>query len=303
MKKKFLFAIMVVVLLAGCNSDIFMEDPGVPEKDIAIAGDGGEWLCAVPTFGLRGIMVDYPAQDRQYVQFRGENMNQLPGDPPDGIREIYYCSPLSCYTIALNGSMIRIFSDYSSVTTAFTIRFYYEDGLMGYIHVTIQQGAPLMFLYEQRIGDLMISPDPIQVSYTQTLANNISTSQTLEIQPYQHQAAFHRVTPKDNWAQGMTVDIGVPAYNGKEWQFVYQQDIKLGLIYDFTPDVPYAEQTLSIDVPPGKKATVDYTVTYQRVWQKVMLTFGSRSDNRNAEVECDVVSQYPISYEYTVGYE
>lgn len=295
---------LAVVFLSGCNSDIFMDDPGVPEMDISIEGDDGEWKCAVQTEGLQRIFVDYPAQDKEYVTYWDEGGIVSADDNASRITSIGYLSPLSCYHISIDGGVIYIYSQYSAVTTAFTIRFYYEDGLTGYIHVTVRQGEPLFYLYEKRTEGLEISPEPIKVSYSQSMTNDTGHEVKFEMQPYKHPVAFFRVTPLKSWAQGLTVeDLGVPAYNGKEWKVLGKPDINLGRIYDFTPDEPYADEEISVDVPPGKKASVKYTVTYQRAKQLTTLVFVNKTANLNQEVQCESVAQYPVSYDYTVTYE
>lgn len=281
-----------------------MDDPGIPElTDVSIEGDGGEWNRVIPTEGLQGIYVDYPAQERQYVQCRDANGNHGSLDSGNRIAEIFYYNPLTSYTIGLSGQMIYIYSEFSSVTTDFTVRLNYDDGLTGFIHVTIRAGEPLMFVYEMRKGDLEITSEPTPNVITQSLNNNTSLPQTIEIRPYRMSGAFLRVTPTEKWAWDLTVDIGVPYFNGREWNFAYRQDVKLGQVYDFTPDEPYTDQLISVEVPPGKRAVVKYSVAYQRARQKAMLKFSSKSQGCDWDVECEMVAKYPVSYEYEVQYE
>lgn len=303
MKKEFLFAMIAAVLLAGCNSDIFMEDPGVPEKDIAIAGDGGQWTCVIPTAGLRGIFVDYPEQEKQYVQCRDENGYHVAPDSGGRIVEIFYYNPLTSYTISLSEQMIYVWSEFSSVTCSFTIRLNYEDGMKGFIHVTIQAGEPLKFLYEMREGDLEIASEPTQTVFSRSLTNNTSLPQTLEVRPYEMSDAFVRVTPSERWARDLTADLGVPYFNGTEWNFAYRHDVILGQIYEFTPEEPYTERIVSIEVPAGKKALVKCAVSYERVRQKAVLKFSSKTQGCDWDAECEMVARYPVSYEYEVHYE
>lgn len=297
--------LLATLLFAGCNNDIFMDDPGIPQiSDVSVKGDDGVWSCAIPVIDLQGIFVNYPSQEKQYVQFISSDRTQIPdASPGDPVAEILYYSPLSSYSISLSDSMLYIQSYYSSVTSGFTITLYYSNGLTGYIHVTLQQGEPLVFLYEERTGDLEIATEPAPTVFSQTLVNNTSLSQTLTIQPFKNSESFFRVTPSERWAQDMTVDIGVPAFDGKDWFFSYRHDVVLGRIYDFIPEELYTEQTLTVEVPPQKKASVRVSVTYQRARQNARMIFHNNFTKLNWEAECEMVARYPVSYEYEVHFE
>lgn len=296
---------LAVVFLMGCNSDIFMEDPHIPDiRDVSIKGDGGEWQCAVPMRGLQGLSVDYPSQDKEYVNYYYEGGGTDFMKPPNAkIIGFSYYSPLSFYSVGLDDQMLYVRSEYSSVTQAFTVRLNYDDGLAGYIHVTLQQGKPLEFLYERPMDELSVNTEETPETFTDSFVNNTFLAQKMEIYPYMTNRSFLRVTPAENWAKGIAVSLNVPHFDGSGWELEFKEDVVLGQIYEFTPHEAYIDEKIAIEVPPGKKASVRHSVTYQRGRQNVALVFHNQVDGRDWEVECEAVARYPVSYEYEVHYE
>lgn len=74
MMKKLVSTLIVVCMLwgmSGCNSDIFLDEPDIPDgTSVTIEGDGGEAEYAVPTRGLKHISLDVFSESEKYCTYR-----------------------------------------------------------------------------------------------------------------------------------------------------------------------------------------------------------------------------------------
>lgn len=297
--------LLVSIITSACNNDIFTENQDLPEiTNITIDGDGGEWSSVLSLKGLTHIYIDYGSKDIEYVRYYGANGSEVnPDCSPTELKSIVYENPKTYYSIDIVGEMIYILSYYNaSPYTSFTLRLDYESGVNKFVYVTITEGKKLqMFLWEPT-GDLVLEKIGEKTHRT-SFTNNSSIAQRLEIKPFLESTCFDMLTPTDNWALNLTVDIPMLTFNGQEWEWRELKDIILGDRRNFTPSQYFFDDKITVEVPANTKAIVTYKLNYTQATQDGFITFYNIVAEQNFKTPVVWNSVYATSYEYDVEYE
>jgi len=140
-------------------------------------------------------------------------------------------------------------------------------------------------------------------TYTESFTNRGPIPQRMVIMPYRSSQCSDVAMPAEQWARKLIVDMPMLVYSGHEWQLQDFTDICLGDLRTFAPE-EYMDEKFFVEVPPGVKATVTWTLHYTRASQQGHLDFyNAVTESYTSDVRFECTALYPTSYDYTVSYE
>lgn len=303
----YLLSIFVALLLTTCNNEIFIESENLPDVTyITLDGNGGEWSSAFSRKGLTSIYVnpEDSSVDAQYLEYYGVNGDKVDGSCPfDELREIQYDTPVRHYSIGFYGGMIYITCHYN-VLSEKSIRVYleYDYGMTKTINVTMTEGKPIELGFWMSEGEPDLDLDFEKIPHRTSYTNNSSLTQKLQLDPFADARCSDQVIPEDSWAVGLTFDMPMPTYVFQEWAWEEYEGIRLGERRSF-PQTVYAQDRLTVEVPPYTKATVTYTINYSRFTRMGTISLYNPVDDSWYDEEVTWTAVYATSYDYTVDYE
>jgi len=302
----FLSAVLFSLLISGCNNDIFIENSDLPaHTTIAIYGDGGGWSSPFSRDGLTRIYIDYAPDEIKYVTYYSVDGGIAEADcQPSRLQSIVYETPVLYYSIGFAGDMVYFYSDYNvSETVSFRLCFDYDYGVSKYIDVTIREGERMQQVSGWNLsGSMIIKENHDKTTHITSLTNNSKLVQKLEILPFSESVCCDVVSPADQWAKMLTLTIPMLTFDGQDWVWVENDDIRLGMRRNFVP-TRYLNKKITVEVPPETKATVTYTLYYALACQKGVLHLFNPVVGQDFEEEVTWSSIYATHYDYTVKYE
>lgn len=291
---------------AACNNDIFTDRNELPDfTDITVEGDGGQWSAPIVRDGLLRVYIDYSESVKPYVHYYDTDGNPADAScPASDLGSIVFENPVTFYSIGLHGEMLYVTSNYNAAwTDNVTLHLEYDSGVTKLIHLTITQGEPLQLGFCIYDGEIVTEDNVAGQTHTQRFTNHSSIPQRMEIMPYRSSQCSDVATPAEEWAHKLTVDIPMLVYSGHEWQLQDFTDICLGDLRTFAPE-EYTDEKFFVEVPPGVKATVTWTLHYSRASQQGRLDFyNAVTESYTSDVRFECTALYPTSYDYTVSYE
>lgn len=297
---------------AACNGDIFTDRNELPDfADITVEGDGGEWSAPIERDGLLRIYIDYSESVKPYVHYYDTDGNPADAScPASDLGSIVFENPVTFYSIGLHEEMLYVTSNYNAAgADNVTLHLEYDSGVTKLIHLTITQGEPLQLSFCIYDGEIVTEENVAEQTHTERFTNRGPIPQRMEIMPYRASQCSDVAMPAEQWARKLTVDMPMLVYVpalvnfGYEWQLQDFTDICLGDLRTFTPE-EYMDEKFFVEVPPGVKATVTWTLHYTRASQQGRLDFyNAVTDSYTSDVRFECTVLYPTSYDYTVSYE
>ena len=139
-------AACIIFLSSGCNNDVFLDEPDIPEiTEATIEGDGGEADFVIPTNGLEHISLDVFSDNLQFCTYYN-----TAGDISDSkiaaseLGRIVYESFFHKLEIIKNGKKLTIRSicETAQSNDNWTLRLEYTYGVR-FIEFTVLPGRPL----------------------------------------------------------------------------------------------------------------------------------------------------------------
>lgn len=294
----------ILLIAAGCNEDIFLDRNELPEySEVCIDGDGGQWSTAFSRKGLSKISLDCNYQDREYITYYSSKGTTDAGCPPSELESIIFENPARLHSIGFSGDMLYISSQYNALdTTRATLYLEYDYGVTKGINITVSAGEPLQIVTATYDGSMTIEENFEQGYHSRSLVNNSNITQKLTIMPYLSSSCGNIVEPSSEWMNGRSIDMAVPAYNGKEWTLREYNNFTLARRLTFAPS-SYATEEFSIDVPAHTKAKVEYVLHYSRATQSGNILCYNRQSEQQIMLPFTATSIYATSYEYKYKYE
>ncbi len=301
-----IMSMLIGLLFSGCNNDIFIDAQPLPSSsEITVEGDGGSWSTIIPRDGLTSIKMYNPYRDTDgYVTYYDRNNNSINSDcPADELGAIVLENPAQYYVISFYGRKLSIDSYYNCYPTDYIILLLeYDYSGTKEIRVTFTEGKPLNFVTIP-IGEMTVEEDIEAISHRTSFTNNSSLTQTFEVYPFINCNCSHIVIPDESWANKYEVnDMEIPTYTGEEWELHGNYQIRLGERRTFSPS-GYVYDKISVDVPPYKKAIVNYTLHYSRATQAGKFYINNVVFDQEYEMGYQSVAIYATRYDYTVDYE
>ena len=296
----------IAFFLTACNHEIFIENDGLPDiTDIILDGNGDEWSAIFSRKGLSHVYVNrFSSSVNEYLTYYAIDGGTVDDKCPfSELRNIVYHSPLLEYSIEFYGNTIYVSCLYNiSSEENVTISLDYDHGIDKAIHITMTEGKHIELVSWSAEDEATLNENFEKITHKKTLNNKGPIAQKFEIKPFLDSKCSDVVTPDNAWACGLCFNLYMPVFTGREWLWQDFEDIRIGERRTFSP-LSYYGDTLVVEVPANKKATVTYTLYYSRLTQYGSLCFYNPVEEREFWEDVTWTSIYATSYDYTVEYE
>ena len=295
----------VLLICAGCNNDIFVDDP-VPDEGMkaTVEGDGGEAVFSIPTKDLCLVDVDVFSEQKINLHYYNAAGEAIGHDAPvHELSKIVFASDFLNYEVLLNWAKQQL--TFKSICNPwsshynYSIRLEYTYGIR-FIKVTILPGKPLELEHVDYFDDLEINDIGDIHSEKSTFHNQGSIPQVFEVWPYLNELASILVEPRPNsrWLYGESLDMPVPMYEGGEWVLKKKSGIRGGIKYTY--EGPDRFTKVAVDVPANSSATVTTYVKYSKAVGRGVITYRNVITGLIIPAEFEVTSFYPTGHEINV---
>ncbi len=293
------FALPVLLLVAGCNDDVFLDDPDMSDNEGAtIEGDGGEATFTIPTKGLEHVSFDMVGVSEQYCKYYNAAGDLIDyKSPVSEVSQIVYDNDLLKLELRRQGKTLTVKSvcNTFNMETRWGVRLDYSYGAR-YIEFVVLPGKPMRLL-EVIYPDGLKIDDRAKIKTKRFGFNNSSPlPQILEVQPYFGETYSILVEPgdKNSWVRGERLNMEVPVYEDGSWQ-MKETSIMPG--FSSTYSKKEYMMKVDVDVPAYSNVNIFTDVIYSQVKSSGYMTFLNEVLNRRLTVNFTVTSLYPTAYE------
>lgn len=295
-------ALCIVLLSPGCNNDVFLDEPDLPEiTEATIEGDGGEAEFVIPTNGLEHVSLDVFSDNRQFCTYYNTAGDVADSKiPASELGRIVYESFFHKLEIIKNGKKLTIRSicETAQSNETWTLRLEYTYGVR-FIDFTVLPGRPLSLSSITYTSRLDVN-DNAQVKTRRVgCMNNSPHVLKTEEYPYLQADAttIVNVSKSNAWVESERVVMKVPAYENGEW-VAAEKTIQPGRTYrTYRPD---QLMKIEIDIPAYFDGTIITDVTYSRAEITGTMLFTNEILDLQRSVEFTATSLYPVSYELRI---
>lgn len=297
----FISSCLLMLLAAGCNNDVFLDETPLPDDDslsATIDGDGGEVSFHIPTAQLEHFGPDEFSEGKKYLTFYNVEGDIVGSESPASVvSRIVYANDFNKYEILKDGNTLTVRSICNtSGYGGFHIRLEYSYGTR-FIYISLTSGKPLQ-LIDVQYPDGMITEDRAKVTTNRFgFTNQGPLPQRVEVRPYLNEVASILVDASKNWAYDK-LDLLVPVYVDGQWEFRKKNGIRPG--FRFTYDGPDRFTKVDVDIPADSKVNVITEVFYSRAAARGVMTFLNEILDIRMSVDFTVTSYYPVNYEIRV---
>ncbi|MDO5524725.1 MAG: hypothetical protein Q4F85_01390 [Prevotella sp.] len=294
------FALPVLLLVAGCNDDVFLDESYMPDNVVkyTIEGDGGETTFTIPTKGLERVSLDVFSESERnctYYNAAGDIVDRY--SPASEVSRIVFETIFTRFELHRQGKTLTVKNQYNSFDYgSWTIRLEYSYGVR-FIYVTVLPGKPMRLLEVVYHPDGMKIDDRAKVKTKRFGFNNASPlPQILEVRPYLDETYSILVEPEDknSWVIGKRLNMEVPVYEDGSWQMK-----ETSLIPGFSSTYSKKEYLMKVDVdvPAYSNVNIFTDIIYGQAKSSGYMTFLNEVLNRKLTVNFTVTSLYPTAYE------
>lgn len=291
----------VGLLVAGCNNDVFIDEPDVTDETISVKveGDDDEAVFTVSTKNLENISFDLFSESRQYCTYYNAAGDIIAPDAPAGqVSRIVFENDFQKFELLCKGTQFTFRSicntgGYGSIT----LRLEYTYGPR-FIDISFTPGRPLQLIDVSYSGPLTVTE---QVKSSRlSVVNTGDKELPFEIHPYLNEVAAILVTPvqSQSWVKGKTFDMNVPVYKGDRWTISEVKGITPGT--RLTYNGPDRSTCVTLTSPPRSDLSVWTDVTYSVAEAKGYMTFLNEILGRRFTVDITAKSYYPVSYDIRI---
>ena len=295
-------AACIIFLSSGCNNDVFLDEPDIPEiTEATIEGDGGEADFVIPTNGLEHISLDVFSDNLQFCTYYN-----TAGDISDSkiaaseLGRIVYESFFHKLEITKNGKKLTIRSicETAQSNDNWTLRLEYTYGVR-FIEFTVLPGRPLTLSGITYTSRLNVNDNAHVKTRRLGCINNSPEILKTEEYPYLQADAttIVNVGKKDSWVESEHIVMKVPVYKNGEW-VAEERTVQPGRTYrTYRPDQMLK---VDIDIPAYFDGTIITDVTYSSAEIEGIMTFTNEILDRQRTVNFTTSSRYPVSYEIRI---
>ena len=295
--------LLAMTAITACNSDIFIDEPDLPEvQDIKIDGDGGEATITIPTKNLEHIGFDLMSTEEQYCKYYNASGELIDSKAPASeVHLIVFETKFTKLELIKEGSRLTIRSicETYQANAHWTIRIESSYGVR-FIELTCLPGTPLK-LVEVIYNDDMITNDRAKVTtFRDGFTNNGPLQQTFTIRPYLNELASILVEPYtlNSWIQGERFNMPVPMYVGGKWVIQNKDGIDPGSKYTY--EGPDRFTKVEIDAPPYSHISVFTDVIYSGARVTGHMVFHNEVLDLTFSEDIKVTSLYPTGHEIRI---
>ncbi|MBD5177456.1 MAG: hypothetical protein HDT04_02360 [Bacteroidales bacterium] len=295
-----LYIILLLVALTGCNADVFLDGPDIPEyQSVTIEGDGGGATFKIPTKGLESVSLDLMSSEQVYCHYFNRSGEEIAAESPVwDVHKIVLENQFTKLECVLNGSELSVHSVCSTRQSNVerTIRLEYSYGAR-FIDVTILPGKPIQFAGINYTTNLSTDSRAQVHSRLKTFNNNGPIPQKLTVYPYLNEPASVLVEPRQSasWLNSKQFTMEVPLYSNGQWVMEQMDNLTIGSRYPY----PVAEWDIQveIEVPANSRIMVFTDVIYTGAKIEGQMVFRNEVLDLTFSEEVTVKSLYPTAYE------
>lgn len=302
--KKFIIflACVLLLLVTGCNSDIFVSEPPMADEVLkaTIDGDGGEVQFHIPEEGLETISLNQVSSlDIFCTYFNAAGDTVKSYSQASEVSRIEFESDFYKFDIEKKDGdiIVKSICNASGYEAVRTIMLQYSYGYR-FIDVTMLPGKELMLDSTFYFVSLDVTERTKTNRYR--FFNGGYAAQTIEFMPYLNEQAALYVDPNrsDLWVCSNYYSIDVPIYENGDWIIKNMPDVRPG--YSYYYDGPDQNTKVPVDIPGKATTTVAVDVVYSQAVGKGCMVFDNEVLDRKIYVTFDVVSVYPIKHEIRI---
>ena len=295
------FIAFFAVAAAGCNSDIFIDGPDVPDTQSAtIDGNGGEASFTIPVKGLIKFSFDNVSESNsRYYNAAGEAID--PDSPASEVARIVRENDFLKIEILKKGSKLTIRSTCLTFHSEahWSIRLEYTYGTR-FIEFGVRPGKPLL-LRDVVYGNGLKVYDRAHVTTRRyNVVNDAPLPMSVTIMPYLNELATILVEPERpySWVGNYTLTLPVPVFTDGEWILAEKNGIRPDTKYSY--EGPDRMTKTEVDVPAHAHVNIITDVTYTGAEASGYMLFHNEILDRQIIEKFKVRSLYPVSYEIRI---
>lgn len=282
-------------MLAGCNNDIFVDDPVPSATDVVVEGDGGEVIVTFQPKGLEWIGFDYTSTPfGTYYDDAGEEISW--DSPAREVARISYTSAGKTIDVYIKGNKLTIHStEYAdNISWHASLRLDYGYSVQ-FIDITILPGEPLEFVSAIYDDNMAVSE---QKQYGESFINDGNISQTVEIRPYLTTQAAVKIEPTELWARYIDVNMPLPSFTDGKWQCGSERRIRLNTTLYYMPPALDRIETVDVTVPPHSRMTYWVNISNVKISGKITMRAPVSGREYTTDFNCEATE--PISYDIQI---
>lgn len=295
--------IIILMVLSGCNNDIFLDEPLMPDDlSATIEGDGGEVTFTIPTKGLEHISFDTIGDEIRYCTYYNHSGSIIDvKSPASEVAKIVYETDFNKREIIHNGTQLTVRSICSTDNYERTIgvRLDYSYTIQT-VKICILPGKPLILENVEYHGEPVLTESTLVKTSAVQINNQSESDKVWEEYPYVNALGEILVEPDrySRWLLGEPLPINVPVYDNGQWIWEVKEGLKGDIKYTIRrPDYLHKVEVI---IPANTVLRVFSDVTYVQAKASGTITFLNEILNCHITVDINVTSIYPVNYEIRI---
>ncbi len=294
--------IIAAFFMAGCNSDVFVNDDLLSSSEVTIAGDGGAASIRFQPRMLEQINFETYSSGDPHTYYNAAGKVIYRDSPASEVARISYDSPFLTYNVYIEGREIRIESTQSTLDlqahARLRLTYSYK---VEFIDITIEPGKPFEVVSCDYFWDEAAVKPRYKVSTTtESFVNGSPLSQILELRPFLNEVGKIEVKPAASWAKALRLTLPLPVCNGGEWELGPEKEIVLGHETSYTSGNFDRLAILPVPVPPQTKVKAECLVYHSCIGVRLALLLRAPVTGDLTLLEATCTATEPTEYELVV---
>lgn len=298
--------IFLLIVLSGCNSDIFVDRIDAVGQSIAIEGDGGHYTVKIQTKGLEWIDLVTSGYNDQVTYYTHDG-EIAPSDAPfEDIALINYTNDWMIFDIVITDDLLTFTSTEQAYDKPWDVLVY-----LNYGHTSVDYNITVLPGRQAEVTSVSYAMENMTVQNNADVAvwrthyyNNSPSELKVMAMPYSGaQVSALLEDPGIYYAFPPTVSIPLPEFCDGEWLIGDElHTLTLGSTLRYAPE-QLADVSVPVSVQPYSKVEVACQVSYSSVKVPVFIHLLNPVSGRTrlCLFMCGVLA--PVSYELKIENE
>lgn len=292
--------VFAMLAIAGCNNDIFIDGPEMPQDSFAtVDGDGGEAEFYISSKDLERFSIDNFSNNAGFTYYNGSGEIISPQSPAHEVACIAYTDLYVMYKVERNGTSLKFHSieNCSGSEYSLTIRLEYSYTTC-FINITVEKGADLE-LKSVDFGNTIELDENYKTEIRSiTYRNNGPIPQTYEFRPLLSAIVYAVAEPSETWARFLYAPVRFPEYKNGTWIIGEETSVLLGGGWQYNADG--WNTIVPVNVPAKNSATVSATIYFTKARTDEVAVFCNPISQREhaTVIWAEVIE--PVSYDITI---
>lgn len=293
-------ALLVVILFAGCNSDIFVEQVTPSASEVTIDGDGGTCTVRFQPKGLKYISLD-TYHTGIYYNKAGEEISEY--SPASEVARINYTDNSVIFDVIIDDDKLTVTSTEQTYDISWQTGIQLDYGYTAeFIGIEILPGKPaeliqISYLMENMTVQSVAKTDYISANYHNGGASEVN----VKVMPYIAQQASATLEPDDISFRYLHLDAPLPTCVDGMW-IVGDKNygFELGTKLYYFPELLDRHLEVPVTIPPYSDVKVTSVVLYSSLRVPFCAVFRNPVSGRERFTfgVCGVLE--PVSYDIQI---